>query len=40
MAMKCHRVAFPALTVESIILLVFSAKMITVNAMSKQSDAG
>ena len=40
MAMKCHKVAFPALTVESIILLVFSAIMITVSAIGKQSDAG
>ncbi len=37
MTMKCHRVAFPALTVESIILLVFSAIMITISAMRKES---
>jgi len=35
MTMKCHRVAFPALTVESVLLLVFSAIMITVIAMQK-----
>jgi len=35
LTMKCHRIAFPALTVESIVLLVFSAIMITVIAMRK-----
>jgi hypothetical protein len=35
MTMRCHRVAFPALTVESAVLLVFSAIMITVIAMQK-----
>ena len=39
MTMKCHRVAFPALTAESIVLIVFSAIMITVIAMRKQSNA-
>ena len=38
-AMKCHRVAFPALTVESAVLLVFSAIMITVIAMEKPQGA-
>jgi len=36
MTMKCRRVAFPALTAESVVLLVFSAIMITVIAMQKQ----
>jgi len=35
MTMRCHRVAFPALTIESAVLLVFSAIMITVIAMQK-----
>jgi len=35
MTMRCHRVAFPALTIESAILLVFSAIMITLIAMKK-----
>jgi hypothetical protein len=35
MTMKCRKVAFPALTVESVVLLVFSAVMITVIAMQK-----
>jgi hypothetical protein len=35
MTMKCHKVAFPALTVESAVLLVFSAIMITIIAMKK-----
>jgi len=35
MAMKCHRVAFPALTAESIVLLVFSAILITIIVMQK-----
>ena len=33
--MRCHRVAFPALTIESVILLVFSAIMITLIAIKK-----
>jgi len=35
MTMQCRRVAFPALTIESAILLVFSAIMITIIAMQK-----
>jgi len=38
MTMRCHRVAFPALTVESAVLLVFSAIMITIIAMKKSPD--
>jgi hypothetical protein len=38
MSMKCRKVAFPALTVESIVLLLFSAIMITVTAMQKKVD--
>jgi len=37
MSMRCHRVAFPALTVESVILLLFSAILITLIAMKKPS---
>jgi len=33
--MKCRRVAFPALTAESVFLLVFSAIILTVIAMQK-----
>jgi hypothetical protein len=39
MAMTCRRVAFPALTVESVILLVFSAIMVVMSAMQKQVGA-
>jgi hypothetical protein len=39
MAMQCRKVAFPALTVESIVLLLFSAVLITITAMKKQPDA-
>jgi len=35
MTMQCRKVAFPALTAESVVLLVFSAIMITVIAMRK-----
>jgi peptidoglycan/LPS O-acetylase OafA/YrhL len=35
MAMKCRTVAFPALTAESVVLLVFSAIMLTVIVMKK-----
>jgi hypothetical protein len=35
LAMKCRRVAFPALTAESIVLLVFSAIMVTIIVMQK-----
>jgi len=38
MTMRCHRVAFPALTIESAVLLVFSAIMITIIAIQKQSS--
>jgi hypothetical protein len=37
MAMACHRVAFPALTVESIILMVFSAIVVVYIEMKKLS---
>jgi hypothetical protein len=36
MTMQCRKVAFPALTAESVVLLVFSAIMITVIAMCPQ----
>jgi uncharacterized membrane protein len=35
MSMQCRKIAFPALTVESIVLLLFSAVMITLNAIQK-----
>jgi peptidoglycan/LPS O-acetylase OafA/YrhL len=35
LAMKCHRIAFPALTAESVVLLVFSAIMVTFIVMQK-----
>jgi hypothetical protein len=35
MAMSCRRVAFPALTIESVILLVFSAVMVVIIATRK-----
>jgi hypothetical protein len=38
-AMSCRRIAFPALTVESIVLLVFSAIMITTIAMQKPDNS-
>lgn len=37
LAMQCRRIAFPALTVESIILLIFSAVLLTVSTMQKPS---
>jgi hypothetical protein len=37
MTMQCRKIAFPALTAESIVLLVFSAIMVTVIAMQKTS---
>jgi hypothetical protein len=37
LAMACHRVAFPALTVESVILLVFSAVVVVYIEMKKLS---
>jgi hypothetical protein len=36
LTMRCRRIAFPALTVESIVLLVFSAILITILVMKKQ----
>jgi len=35
MTMRCRRIAFPALTIESVILLIFSAIMITIIAIKK-----
>jgi hypothetical protein len=35
MSMQCRKVAFPALTIESVVLLVFSAVIITVTAIKK-----
>jgi uncharacterized membrane protein len=35
MSMQCRKTAFPALTVESIVLLLFSSVMITLNAIQK-----
>ena len=35
LAMKCRRVAFPALTSESIVLLVFSAILVTIIVIQK-----
>jgi len=35
MSMQCRKVAFPALTIESVVLLVFSAVIITVIAIKK-----
>jgi hypothetical protein len=37
LAMRCRTTAFPALTVESIILLVFSAVILTITAMKPKS---
>jgi hypothetical protein len=37
LTMQCRRVAFPALTAESVVLLVFSAILLTVIAMQKSS---
>jgi hypothetical protein len=37
LAMQCHKVAFPALTAESVVLLVFTAIMLTVISMQKQA---
>ncbi|WP_461257257.1 DUF4418 family protein [Treponema sp. R80B11-R83G3] len=36
MSMQCRKVAFPALTVESVVLLLFSAILIAVIAIKKQ----
>jgi uncharacterized membrane protein len=36
MSMQCRKIAFPALTVESIVLLLFSSVMITLNAIQKR----
>jgi hypothetical protein len=38
MSMQCRKVAFPALTAESVALLVFSAIMLTVIAMRRQEE--
>jgi hypothetical protein len=35
LAMRCRRIAFPALTAESIVLLIFSAVLITIIVMQK-----
>jgi len=35
MTMRCRKIAFPALTIESAVLLVYSAVMITIIAMQK-----
>jgi hypothetical protein len=35
LTMKCRKVAFPALTVESVVLLVFSAIMVTIILIQK-----
>jgi len=37
MAMACHRVAFPTLTIESVILLVFSAVIVVLGEIKKPS---
>jgi len=37
MAMACHRIAFPALTVESVILLVFSTVIVVLGEIKKPS---
>jgi hypothetical protein len=36
MAMACRRIAFPVITAESVILLVFSAVMVVMNTMQKE----
>ena len=38
MTMRCRRVAFPAITVESVVLLIFSAIMITLIAIKKPHE--
>ena len=38
MTMRCRRVAFPAITIESAILLIFTAVMITVIAIRKPKE--
>ena len=35
--MLCHKLAFPALTIESIILLIFSVIMVMINFLQKQA---
>jgi len=40
MSMQCRKVAFPALTIESVVLLVFSAVIITVVTIKKPSVEG
>jgi len=39
MSMQCRKIAFPALAVESVVLLIFSAIMITVIALKLSSNA-
>jgi hypothetical protein len=39
MAMACRRIAFPALTAESVILLILSAVMVVIIAIQKPSEA-
>jgi hypothetical protein len=38
MSMQCRKVAFPVLTAESVLLMVFSAIMLTVIAMRRQEE--
>ena len=40
MSMQCRKAAFPALTIESVVLLVFSAVIITVTAIKKPPVEG
>jgi len=35
MTMACRKVAFPALTVESVVLLLFSTAMVVISGMKK-----
>jgi hypothetical protein len=37
LAMRCRKVAFPALTIESVILLVFSAIILTITVMKPKN---
>jgi hypothetical protein len=39
-SMNCREVAFPALTIESIALFIFSVAMIVIYAMQKPSESG
>ena len=38
-SMKCRTIAFPALTIESVVLLIFSVVMLTIIAMQKPGTA-